>query len=146
MQSGLVVKFPHFQCALLLSFASGVATNNARMRAPRKNNSFVNLLAVDHCHRALFRLFTGGEAGQFRGSTRFLAVTLAGERHATSAGDRSLRPTRFGRLTVQTNHFLFRIVSTVSGTRNGRTEREEAPFEGVRMYGRRVCDSRFSFL
>lgn len=28
-----------------------------------------------------------------------------GERHATSAGDRSLGPTCFGRLTVQTNHF-----------------------------------------
>lgn len=52
-----------------------------------KNNSFVNLLAVDHCRRAVFRVSLplpppDGPPplglGQFRGSTRFLAVTRAG--------------------------------------------------------------------
>lgn len=43
-----------------------------------KNNSFVNLLAVDHCQPAGVSAFPPPRVpgpGQFRGSTRFLAVT-----------------------------------------------------------------------
>lgn len=117
-----------------------------------KNNSFVNLLAVDHCHRTVFRVSPPPAFSRARTISRINAVSgrdISGERHATSAGDRSLKATRFGRLTVQTNHFLFRIVSTTSGTRNALAEwetvNEGSLHEGVEIYGRRVCNSRFPF-
>ena len=71
--------------------------------------------------------------------------TMRGERHATSAGDRSLRATRFGRLTVQTNHFLFRIVSTSFGTRNALRSEWGPLLQGVEIYSRGVLSATRGF-
>lgn len=79
-------------------------------RDARGSDSFDNLLAVDQRpSTTLFRFaLTFGRRTMSRiddASGRDTRHGAGGER-ATSAGDRSLGPTCFGRLTVQTNHFL----------------------------------------
>lgn len=113
-----------------------------------KNNSFVNLLTVDHCQPAAVSAFPlPGSLGQdnFEDQRGFWPWHRSGERHATSAGDRSLRATRFGRLTVQTNHFLFRIVSTTSGARTSFSSIGVVFLQGVEIYGRGIIDLSVSF-